>query len=66
MRRRDTLAFILAAGAAPLVARAQSTKIHRLAWLSGAAVAPSDVWNEFLAGMRVPPAHGWFRSAQAS
>ena len=52
MRRRDTLAFILAAGAAPLVARAQSTKIHRLAWLSGAAVAPSDVWNEFLAGMR--------------
>ena len=56
MRRRDALAFVLATGAAPLALRAQSTKVRRLAWISGSPVAPSDVWNEFLAGMRK---YGW-------
>jgi putative ABC transport system substrate-binding protein len=56
MRRRDALAFVIATGAAPLALRAQSTKVRRLAWISGAPVAPSDVWSEFLAGMRK---YGW-------
>lgn len=52
MRRRDTLALLVVAGAAPRALHAQSTKVHRLAWLSGTAVAPSEVWSAFLAGMR--------------
>ena len=56
MRRRDTLVVVLAAGAAPRALRAQSTKVHRLAWISGSPVATSDVWNAFLAGMRE---RGW-------
>jgi putative ABC transport system substrate-binding protein len=52
MRRRDSLAFLLAAGAAPRALQAQSTKVRRIAWLSGSPVAPSDVWNAFVAGMQ--------------
>ncbi len=52
MRRRDTLAFILAFCATPRTGRGQQAKAYRVAWLSGTAIAAGDVWTEFVAGMR--------------
>jgi putative ABC transport system substrate-binding protein len=53
MRRRDTLAFILAFCSAPLAVQGQqATRVYRIVWLSGTPAAPSPVWTEFLAGMR--------------
>jgi putative tryptophan/tyrosine transport system substrate-binding protein len=52
MHRRDTLAFILAFCATPLAGHAQQTRVYRIAWLSGTAIAPGGVWSEFIAGMR--------------
>jgi putative ABC transport system substrate-binding protein len=50
MRRRDTLALLLASFVTP--ARAQDAKLYRLAWLSGSAIPGSETWNEFVAAMR--------------
>jgi putative tryptophan/tyrosine transport system substrate-binding protein len=53
MRRRNTVAFIVAFCAAPLAALGQqAAKVYRIAWLSGTSVIPSPVWTEFVAGMR--------------
>jgi putative ABC transport system substrate-binding protein len=52
MRRRDALALLLATGAAPRALHAQAPKVQRIAWLSGSPVAPSDVWQAFIAGMQ--------------
>lgn len=50
-RRRSTLALLLASCVA--AARAQPVaRIRRLAWLTSAAIIPSEVYTEFVAGMR--------------
>jgi hypothetical protein len=36
----------------PVAGQAQQARVYRLAWFSGSAVAPSDVWTEFIVGMR--------------
>ncbi len=57
MRRRDTLAFMLAVGARPLVAQAQPAgKVYRIGWLSNSSYATTLLWPEFVAGMRE---RGW-------
>ena len=50
MHRRQALA-LLALLVAPRVARSQA-KVHRIAWLSGSAVVPSPIYDEFVAAMR--------------
>jgi putative ABC transport system substrate-binding protein len=51
-RRRQTLGLFLAACAARAGAQPASGTTYRLAWLSGSAVIPGPVYNEFVAAMR--------------
>lgn len=52
MRRRDTLAFILAFCVTPVAGQGRPAKVYRLAWLSSTPIAPGPAWNAFIAGMQ--------------
>ena len=56
MRRRHTLGLILSFGATSLFAQSPLSRVYRLAWLSGGAIIPSEVWTEFVTAMK---ALGW-------
>jgi putative ABC transport system substrate-binding protein len=64
MRRRNTLAVMLAAAAAPLGAHAQQAgKVYRIAWLSNSSYATTLLWQEFVGAMRE---RGWIEGQNFS